>query len=170
VKVQQQAVTVAEKLYNDNKKQLEIGTMAPLDVTRADQNWPRIAKISSWRRPCNCKTSRSKERHHEESAGAEYRERRDYPHGIALAPGTIEAPSFQQAASEAFAKRPDFRKWRSNILNGQIDVSATRNALLPTATLTAQYGSVGLAGNSRPSPRPRSRARPLSTRQGAYSR
>src|SRR5205807_6234374 len=35
VKVQQQAVTVAQKLYEDNKKQLEIGTMAPLDVTRA---------------------------------------------------------------------------------------------------------------------------------------
>src|ERR1700730_822580 len=36
VKVQQQAVAVSEKLYNDNKKQLEIGTMAPLDVTRAE--------------------------------------------------------------------------------------------------------------------------------------
>src|SRR5216684_763558 len=36
VKVQQQAVTVAEKLSNDNKKQLEIGTMAPLDVTRSE--------------------------------------------------------------------------------------------------------------------------------------
>src|SRR5260370_7344407 len=40
VKVQQQAVTVAEKLYNDNKKQLEIGTMAPLDVTRAESDLP----------------------------------------------------------------------------------------------------------------------------------
>src|SRR5207237_9609343 len=36
VKVQQQAVAVSEKLYSDNKKQLEIGTMAPLDVTRAE--------------------------------------------------------------------------------------------------------------------------------------
>jgi outer membrane protein len=36
VRVQEQAVTVAQKLYNDNKKQLEIGTMAPLDVTRAE--------------------------------------------------------------------------------------------------------------------------------------
>ncbi|MGA2421902.1 MAG: TolC family protein, partial [Candidatus Acidiferrum sp.] len=36
VKVEQQAVAVSEKLYNDNKKQLEIGTMAPLDVTRAE--------------------------------------------------------------------------------------------------------------------------------------
>jgi outer membrane protein len=33
-------------------------------------------------------------------------------------------------------------------LNGDIDVAATRNALLPIATLSAQYGTVGLSGNS----------------------
>ena len=32
--------------------------------------------------------------------------------------------------------------------NSEIEVKATRNALLPTLTLTAQYSSVGLAGNS----------------------
>src|SRR5256886_16368358 len=36
VKVQQQPETVAEKLYNDTKRQLEIGTMAQLDETRAE--------------------------------------------------------------------------------------------------------------------------------------
>ena len=36
VKVNQQAVAVAQKLYEDNKKQLEIGSMAPLDVTRSE--------------------------------------------------------------------------------------------------------------------------------------
>src|SRR6202035_5482331 len=36
VKVNQQAVTVAQKLYEDNKKQLEIGSLAPLDVTRSE--------------------------------------------------------------------------------------------------------------------------------------
>ena len=35
VKVNEQAVTVSQKLYDDNKKQLDAGTMAPLDVTRA---------------------------------------------------------------------------------------------------------------------------------------
>ena len=35
VKVQQAAVGVSQKLYEDNKKQLEIGTMAPLDVLTA---------------------------------------------------------------------------------------------------------------------------------------
>ena len=36
VRVQEQAVTVSTKLYNDNRKQLEIGTLAPLEVTRAE--------------------------------------------------------------------------------------------------------------------------------------
>src|SRR5258707_10307537 len=36
VEVQQQAVAVSQRLYGDNKKQLEIGTLAPLDVTRAE--------------------------------------------------------------------------------------------------------------------------------------
>ena len=36
VRVQEQAVTVSTKLYGDNKKQLEIGTLAPLDVTRSE--------------------------------------------------------------------------------------------------------------------------------------
>ncbi len=36
VKVQEAAVGVSTKLYEDNKKQLEIGTMAPLDVLTAE--------------------------------------------------------------------------------------------------------------------------------------
>src|SRR5208282_5170526 len=36
VKVEEAAVGVSQKLYEDNKKQLEIGTMAPLDVLTAE--------------------------------------------------------------------------------------------------------------------------------------
>ena len=36
VKVQEAAVGVSQKLWEDNKKQLEIGTMAPLDVLTAE--------------------------------------------------------------------------------------------------------------------------------------
>jgi outer membrane protein TolC len=63
-------------------------------------------------------------------------------------PEAIEAPSFEEAAKEAFVKRPELQEEALNLLNGEIDVKATRNALLPTATLTAQYGSVGLAGDA----------------------
>ena len=34
--VNQQAVAVAQKLYDDNKKQVEIGTLAPIEVVRAE--------------------------------------------------------------------------------------------------------------------------------------
>src|SRR5256885_13302547 len=75
------------------------------------------------------------------------------PTDLPTGPEAIEAPSFEQAVAEAFAKRPDVQEQANNLQNGQIDLGATRNALLPTATLTAQYGSVGLAGNQQPRPR-----------------
>src|SRR5882724_431735 len=148
VKVQQQAVTVAEKLYNDNKKQLEIGTMAPLDVTRAESELATdrqnliVAQTVQLQNEQILKNAISKNPLSPNIVNVEI-----IPTELPSRPEAIEAPSFQQAASEAFAKRPDVQEMAINILNGQIDVSATRNALLPTATLTAQYGSVGLAGN-----------------------
>ncbi len=36
VKVKQEALTVAQKLYEDNKKQVEIGTLAPIEVVSAE--------------------------------------------------------------------------------------------------------------------------------------
>ncbi len=148
VKVQQQAVTVAEKLYNDNKKQLEIGTMAPLDVTRAESELATdrqnliVAQTVQLQNQQILKNAISKNPLATNLVNVEI-----IPTDLPTRPEAIEAPSFEQAVSEAFAKRPDVQELAINIQNGQIDVSATRNALLPIATLTAQYGSVGLAGN-----------------------
>ncbi|MBI3485232.1 MAG: TolC family protein, partial [Acidobacteria bacterium] len=36
VKVKKRSVELAEKLYNDNKRQVEIGTLAPIEVVRAE--------------------------------------------------------------------------------------------------------------------------------------
>src|SRR5437867_3499377 len=69
------------------------------------------------------------------------------PTDLPARPETIEAATFEEAVKEAFAKRPELQQSAINLLNSAIDVKATRNALLPTATLTAQYGTVGLAGN-----------------------
>src|SRR6266403_70481 len=148
VKVQQQAVTVAQKLYNDNKKQLEIGTMAPLDVTRSESELATdrqnlvVAQTVQLQDEQILKNAITKNPLAPNIVNVEI-----IPTELPSRPEAIEAPSFQQAASEAFAKRPDVQEMAINLLNGAIDLSATRNALLPTATLTAQYGSVGLAGN-----------------------
>jgi outer membrane protein len=148
VKVQQQAVTVAQKLYNDNKKQLEIGTMAPLDVTRAESELATdrqnliVAETVHLQNQQILKNAISKNPLAPNLVNVEI-----IPTELPSRPEAIEAPSFEEAAKEAFAKRPELQEEALNLLNGEIDLKATRNALLPTATLSAQYGSVGLAGN-----------------------
>ncbi len=148
VRVQQQAVTVAEKLYNDNKKQLEIGTMAPLDVTRAESELATdrqnliVAQTTQLQDQQILKNAISKD-----PLAPNLVEVEIIPTDKPTPPAAIEAASFQESIKEAFAKRPELQEQALNLLNGDIDVKATRNALLPTATLSAQYGTVGLAGN-----------------------
>ena len=148
VKVQEQAVTVAQKLYNDNKKQLEIDTMAPLDVTRAESELATdrqnliVAQTVHLQNQQILKNAISKNPLAPNLVNVEI-----IPTELPSRPEAIEAPSFEEAAKEAFAKRPELQEEALNLLNGEIDLKATRNALLPTATLNAQYGSVGLAGN-----------------------
>src|SRR5712691_2841353 len=148
VKVQQQAVTVAEKLYNDNKKQLEIGTMAPLDVTRAESELATdrqnliVAQTVQLQDQQVLKNAISKNPLAPNFVNVEIITT-DSP----SPPEAIEAPTFEEAVKEAFAKRPELQEEALNLLNGEIDLKATRNALLPTATLNAQYSTAGLAGN-----------------------
>src|SRR5438309_5376654 len=148
VKVQQQAVTVAEKLYNDNKKQLEIGTMAPLDVTRAESELATdrqnliVAQTVQLQDQQALKNAISKNPLAPNFVNVEI-----IPTELPSRPEAIEAPTFEEAVKEGFAMRPELQEGALNLLNSGIDVKATRNALLPTATLTAQYSSVGLAGN-----------------------
>lgn len=149
VKVQQQAVAVSEKLYNDNKKQLEIGTMAPLDVTRAESELATnqqnliVAQTVQLTDEQTLKNAITRNPLDPKIVNVEI-----IPTDKPSAPELTEAPSFEEALREAFAKRPDLLEQEYNLKNAAIDVHATRNALLPTATLSAQYGTVGLSGDS----------------------
>lgn len=150
VKVEQQAVAVSEKLFNDNKKQLAIGTMAPLDVTRAeaqlatDRQNMIVAQTVQLQDEQTLKNAITKNPLDPRVVNVEI-----VPTDKPTPPEQVEAPNFEQALQEAFAKRPDLLEEEYNLKNSAIDVRATRNALLPTATLNAQYGTVGLAGNSQ---------------------
>jgi outer membrane protein TolC len=149
VSVEEQAVTVSEKLFNDNKKQLGVGTMAPLDVTRAESELAtdrqnlivaQTVKLQDEQILLNAisKDPLAANLIHVEIITT------DQP----KQPELIETSSFEDSIREAFAKRPDLQEQVLNMKNGDIDVEATRKALLPTATLSGQYSSVGLAGNS----------------------
>jgi len=149
VKVTQQAVTVAEKLYSDNKKQLDIGTMAPLDVTRAESELATdhqnliVAQTIQLQDELVLKNYISKDPLASDLINVEI-----IPTDKPESPSSIQTSSFEDAVKEAYAKRPDLQEQYYNLKNADVDVRATKNALLPTATLSAYYESQGLAGNS----------------------
>ena len=149
VKVNQQAVAVAQKLYEDNKKQLEIGSLAPLDVTRSeselatDQQNLIFAQTVQLQDEQTLKNFIAKDPLAPNVINIEI-----IPTDAPTQPATIEAPTFEEAIKEAFAKRPELQEEEYNLKDAAIDVRATRNALLPSLTLNAFYQSVGLAGNS----------------------
>jgi len=149
VEVQQQAVATSQRLYGDNKKQLEIGTMAPLDVTRAeaqlatDQQNLIVAQTVKLQDEQILKNAISKD-----PLAANFINVEVIPTDKATPPEATEAASFEESIKEAFQKRPELLEQQLNIANGEIDARATAIALRPTAALFAQYTSSGLAGNS----------------------
>ncbi|HXN51765.1 MAG TPA: TolC family protein [Candidatus Acidoferrum sp.] len=149
VEVQQQAVSVSQRLYGDNKKQLEIGTLAPLDVTRAeaqlatDQQNLIIAQTTKLQDEQILKNAISKDPLAANLINVEI-----IPIDKPTPPEATEAHSFEESIKEAFQKRPELLEQQINITNAGIDARATGIALRPTATLFAQYTSQGLAGVS----------------------
>ncbi|HKW64645.1 MAG TPA: TolC family protein [Candidatus Acidoferrum sp.] len=149
VKVEEQAVATSEKLYSDNQKQLSAGTMAPLDVTQAkselatDRQNLIVARTVQLQDEQILKNAVSKDPMAANLINVEI-----IPSDQPTPPAAVENPSFEDAVKEAYAKRPELQEQDYNVKNAEIDVRATRNALLPQLTLSAQYSSVGLAGNS----------------------
>ena len=149
VKVEEQAVAVSEKLYSDNQKQLGAGTMAPLDVTRAqaqlatDRQNLIVARTVQLQDEQILKNAISKDPMAPNLVNVEI-----IPTDEPTPPAAVENPSFEDSVKEAYAKRPELQEQLYNIENGEIDVRATANALRPLLTLSLQYSSVGLAGNS----------------------
>jgi outer membrane protein len=149
VRVNEQAVAVAQKLYEDNKKQLEIGSLAPLDVTRSESELATnnqnliLAQTVQLQDEQTLKNFISKD-----PLAPNLIDVAILPSDQPKEPATIEAASFQDAIKEAFAKRPELQEEVYNLKNAEIDVRATKNALLPSLTANAFYLSAGLAGNS----------------------
>src|SRR5580704_8048218 len=149
VKVNQQAVAVAQKLYEDNKKQLEIGSLAPLDVTRSESEVATdtqnlvLAQTVQLQDEQTLKNFVSKDPLAPNVINVEI-----IPTDKPSQPAAIEGGSFEDAVKEAFAKRPELQEQVYNLKNAAIDVRATKNALLPSLTANAFYLSAGLAGNS----------------------
>jgi len=148
VKVQEAAVGVSQKLYEDNKKQLEIGTMAPLDVLTAesqlatDQQNLIVAQTTRLQQETVLLNDITKNLLAKDVAGIEI-----IPTTGISTPDLVENIPLQDAVQEAWKKRPELYQADLNLKNAGIEVKATANGLLPSLNAYVQYQAQGLNGN-----------------------
>ena len=151
-KVKQETVTLAEKLLSDVRAQVEEGTLAQVEMTRAN------AQVFSTRQDLinagglreeqeaifkNVITRRGNE--DPEVAGA-----RIIPTDTLSIPATDEIRPMQDLIADALAHRPDLDQARLQIANYQIGLQGTRNATRPQLDLVGVMQNNGLAGQASP--------------------
>ncbi len=146
VKVEQVAVAADQQLYENNKKQLEIGTMAPLDVITAqsqlatDQQALVQAQTTQLLDETTLLVAITKDALAPQLQGIEI-----VPTTSIFTP-TPENISLDDAVHEAWQKRPELQQDELNLKNAGVEVKATKNLLLPQVNLFAQASAAGLAG------------------------
>ena len=146
VRVAQSAIEYSQRLVEDDKKQVQIGTLAPLDVVQAestlatDQQNLIVAQTTYLQQQEVLKTMISK-KVTSGLAGVEIEPTDNLPEPK---PGDI--PPLAQALAEALKNRPELEQDELNLRNQDYTIQSNRNGLLPSLDAFATYQSNGLAG------------------------
>ena len=152
VQAKQRALEQSQQLLADNKKQLEIGSMAPLDVVMhessvaADQQ----ALISS----------QSALKYQQQIIKQAIARNLNDPalsaapviptDRVSLEAIPEETQPVEALVQEAFQRRPELEQAVLTLRNDEITLKGARNALLPTLDAYGFYGSSGLGGAQSP--------------------
>jgi outer membrane protein TolC len=152
VQAKQRAVEQSAKVASDNRKQLEIGTMAPLDVLNADQSvaLDKQSLISS-QLALNYQQQIIKQ--------AIARNLNDPALSAAAVVPTDrvsveeipeEKQPIEDLVQEAFQQRPELEQAVLTLRNDEITLKGARNALLPQVDVFAYLSGSGIAGSVNP--------------------
>ena len=152
VDVAKQEIALAEKTYSDNKKQVDVGTLAPLEIVQAEaqvataQQALVLAQTTVLQDQLTLLNLISKNPNSPVLRTVEI-----VPTDTAqVAPPEVEKLPLEDLVKEAVTKRPDVLQATLQIKGDGINVRATKNALLPFLTLSGEYATEGLAGDTRP--------------------
>jgi outer membrane protein len=151
VDVARQSIALAEKTYSDNKKQVDVGTLAPLEIVQAEaqlataQQSLIVAQTTVLQDQLTLLNLIAKDPNSPILRSVEI-----VPTDTAdVAPPEVEKIPLDDLIKEAVMKRPDVVQAGLVIKGDDINVRATKNALLPILTLSGEYATEGLAGNTR---------------------
>jgi outer membrane protein TolC len=149
IKVKQRSLDLATKVNEDTRRQIEIGTMAPIELVKTQTEIANrkedliVAQFNLQQMEDQMKKLIS-------SVGdpAQIVSKID-PTDSTLSPSALKDFDLVQAISYAVEARPEIKQARKQIENGEIDVQYFRNQMLPRVDLTGSYGPAGLGGDSK---------------------
>ncbi len=151
VRVQQEQLAFAQKTLSDTQKQVQIGTLAPIEVVRAqstvasDQQTLTLALTNLQLEQLLMKNALSRTLVDPVLADAEV-----IPTSTMELPAQEPAVPIEELVNDALAHRPELAESRINLSNTAISNKAIRSALKPTLDLFAYYQGTGLGGALNP--------------------
>ncbi|HVO96807.1 MAG TPA: TolC family protein [Bryobacteraceae bacterium] len=152
LRIKKQALQLAQQLYDDNVEQVKLGTLPPIEVTRAAAEVSQrkedllISETNLAQQETVLKNALS--RNGVESVWL------DQVHIIPL--DSFEIPKLDDAKpvadliQEALENRPEIVQTRINLESSKINVQGTKNSLLPSFGAFADMNNQGLTGPVNP--------------------
>lgn len=145
------ALKVAEQLYQDNKKQVQIGTMTPLDVTQAE------AQVASSQQDLSTSQTTLEQQQvslknllsRDGLADPLIRDAQIIPLDTISVPEHDNLPPLKDLIETAYAKRADLASEKMNIANSKTSALGTQNGVLPQVAVLANASAQGLAGTQQ---------------------
>lgn len=151
MRVQQESLAFAEKTLSDTKKQVEIGSLAPIEAVRAqstvaqDQQLLTVAQTNLQLQQLLMKNALSRTLRDPALASAEV-----IPTSTMELPQTETPQPTEDLVNQAIHHRAELVEARIQLNTQAMSNQAVRNSLLPTLNLFAYYGGAGIGGTQNP--------------------
>ncbi len=147
VKATQEELQAAQQLYENNKMQEEVGTLAPLDVVTAQ------SQVASSQRDLIVAQTNLQE----QELALKFFFSKKITDAIGDAeivatdplpdPQDADVPPLEDALSTGARNRPEVPQAEKNVLNDQVAVKVSQNSLKPTFNVFGLFATAGLYGN-----------------------
>ncbi len=148
----ERALSQSTQLDADNRKQLQIGTLAPLDVVNSDS-----AVASDKQALVASKTNLEYQQLLMKQAIARNLNDPQLSNAPVVPTDRVsldrlpeEDMPVEELVKEAYANNPQIEQATLNMKNNELTIKAIRNGLLPTVDAYAFYGGSGLGGGQNP--------------------
>lgn len=147
--VKKQSVDLARKLFEDNQKQVEIGTLAPIEVIRAEAELARteqdltVSETQLLQQETIIKNVLSRNGITAENV----KTARIVPTDSIRIPTSLQNLNLDELYEQAVSYRPEIEQTRINLQNTRIGIAGNKSQLLPSLDVSANFQNNGLAGS-----------------------